>query len=188
MIDNEYDYCIGERGADSYIDHSRVFGKWILKKFIQMMILNRTMDFNSGLRAFRKDVLKRYLSLLPERFGASTVTTLLMQERAYYGGCVPITVRERVGKSSVNQIKDGFMTMGLIFNVVILFRPMSVFGALGLISILIGSVYGITEALQYGLGIPTLAAIVIIFGFQILLFGISVSQISKMRKESLEKE
>lgn len=187
LITKDYDYCIGVRNETSYIDKSRTFGKWILKKIVKMMSTGEETDFNSGLRAFKKTVIEKYLSLLPERFGASTVTTLLMQERSYYGGSVSINVRKRVGKSSVHQLKDGMRTIGLICNVVILFRPMKVFGTLGTIFILLGSIYGIAEALIYGLGVPILAAIVIIFGLQILLFGISVAQTSKMRKENLER-
>lgn len=186
-ICEEWDYGIGIRGADSYVDKSRVFGKTILKIVLGIISNGLNTDFNSGLRIFKRKILEKYLVLLPERFGASTVTTLLMAERGYFGGGVPITVRQRTGVSSVRQVRDGFRTIALACNIIVLFRPMRIFGPLGILSILIGSIYGIGEAIINGLGIPTLAVIIITFGLQIFFFGIISSQISAARKENLER-
>ncbi len=125
----------------------------------------------------------KYLNLLPKRFGASTVTTFIMQEVNYVGGDIPICVRKRVGKSSVRQLRDGMMTISLIFNIIILFRPKEIFGSLGIVLILLGAVYGIACAILEGLGVPVLAAIVIVLGIQILFLGILSSQISQLRLE-----
>lgn len=180
------DYCIGVRGKESYIEKSRVVGKAVLHQIVKWASDGGDTDFNSGLRAFKREVLNKYLRLLPERFGASTVTTLLMKERNWEGAEVEIVVRKRMGKSSVRQIRDGMRTIALISNVVLLFHPMRFFGMLGIGMVLLGSVYGVVEAIIYGLGVPVLAAIIIIFGLQIFFWGITVAQISKIRKESLE--
>ena len=109
-----------------------------------------------------------------------------MKERNWEGAEVEIIVRKRTGKSSVKQIRDGMRTIALISNVVLLFHPMRFFGIFGICVVLLGSIYGIAEAIIYGLGVPVLAAIIIIFGLQIFFWGITVAQISKVRKESLE--
>ncbi len=185
LQENNLDYCIGVRGADSYVEKNRVLGKLVLKYVVKWASNGVDTDFNSGLRAFRREVLEQYIKLLPERFGASTVTTLLMQEGNWSGDEVGIKVQKRTGKSSVKQIKDGMRTIILIGNVVMLFHPMRFFGPLGIFFVLLGCVYGVCEALTKGMGIPTLAAIVIIFGLQIFFWGITIAQISKMRKENL---
>lgn len=186
LIDDDLDYCIGVRGKDSFVDKSRVLGKSILKKFVNLLAKEPMGDFNSGLRAFKREVFMRYISLLPDRFGASTVTTFIMQERYYAGAEVPIVVRERIGKSTVKQFRDGMRTISLIMNIIILFRPREVFGSMGIFAILIGTVYGIYKAILEGMGIPTLAAIVILFGIQILFFGIFSAQISQLRIERFD--
>lgn len=181
------DYCIGVRGKESYVEKSRIIGKAVLHQIVKWASDGGVdTDFNSGLRAFKREVLNKYLRLLPERFGASTVTTLLMKERNWEGAEVEIVVRKRTGKSSVKQIRDGMRTIALISNVVLLFHPMRFFGIFGICVVLLGSIYGIAEAVIYGLGVPVLAAIIIIFGLQIFFWGITVAQISKVRKESLE--
>lgn len=137
------DYCIGIRGKDSHIDKTRVLGKTILKLVVNFVSREPVADFNSGLRVFKRDVLLRYIPLLPDRFGASTFTTLLMSEEGYLGTECSIVSRQRIGKSSVKQIRDGMYTLYLILNILLLFRPMQVFGTLGLSSIFIGVFYGL---------------------------------------------
>lgn len=187
LQEKELDYCIGVRGKDSYEDHNRVFGKFILRMFLRVFARQTPGDFNSGLRAFRRSVLIKYLSLLPRGFGASTVTTLLMQEEGYLGSEVPITVRKRVGKSSVKQFRDGMRTILLILNVILLFHPMRVFGGCGMVLVLVGAVYGSVSALAWRGGLPVMAAVLILFGFQLFCFGLLSLQISRMRKARLEE-
>lgn len=186
IINKDLDYCIGVRGKDSYVDKSRVLGKFILRMFLRVVTLKKVTDFNSGLRAFKREVLLRYLSLLPKRFGASTVTTLLMQEEDYNGSEVPILVRARIGKSSVKQLKDGLRTIMLILNVILLFHPMRVLGTSGAVVSLAGLIYGGICALKWHGGFPVFAAILIIFGFQLFCFGLLSHQISRVRKEKFE--
>lgn len=183
----DLDYCIGVRGKDSYEDPGRALGKAILRVFLRVFARQNPTDFNSGLRAFRRGVLLKYLSLLPQGFGASTVTTLLMQEEGYLGGEVPIIVRKRVGKSSVKQVRDGLRTILLILNVILLFHPMRVFGSCGTALVLVGAVYGTISAVRWGNGLPVLAAVLILFGAQLFCFGLLSLQISRMRRARFEE-
>lgn len=188
MESGDYDFCIGIRGKDSFADKSRVFGKKVLKLAVNFMLREKAADFNSGLRAFKRNVIIKYLSILPKRFGASTVTTVVMQEEDYVGCEVPIVVRQRTGKSTVKQFRDGFRTIGLVMNLILLFRPRQVFGMLGALFLLIGSIYGLALAILQHLGFPVLGAILIIFGLQIFLFGILSAQISQLRLEGMKAE
>lgn len=187
MNEEDLDYCIGVRDRDSYEEKSRRFGKKILKGILRFITKEDLKDFNSGMRGFKKEVIMLYLSLLPNTFGASTVTTLLMLEQEHYGGEVSITVRKRTGKSSVKQVRDGFRTIALIFQIIILFQPMRILGKCGLGLCVMGALYGILRALQWGSGVPTLSSILVIFGFQLICFGVLSDQISKIRKQEFEK-
>lgn len=177
------DYCIGVRKKESHCDRNRKLGKYILAKIVNLLAKEPVADFNSGMRAFKKSVLLKYLSLLPQRFGASTVTTFLMQETECAGGECEILVRKRVGKSTVRPLKDGMRTIMLIMNIVILFRPKEVFGTVGVLAVIVGVLYGVVNAVTEGLGIPVLSAILCIFGIETFFFGIISSQISQMRLE-----
>jgi len=178
-----WDYCIGARTKESHCDKDRRLGKAILSRIVNVLAKETMPDFNSGLRAFRREVLLKYIGLLPKRFGASTVTSFIMQEENCLGGVVPIVVRQRVGTSTVKPVRDAIRTLSLIFDIILLFRPIEIFGVMGGCMIVTGIIYGICEALLNGMGIPVLAAILTLFGVQIFLFGIISAQISKLRLE-----
>lgn len=187
LISNNLDYCIGIRDSNSHVEPNRIVGKYILKLAILILTGRQTRDFNSGLRGFRREVLMRYVHLLPKGFGASTTTTLLMLERGYYGKEIPITVLPRKGKSTVNQIRDGYRTIRIISRVLFLFKPFRFFGSMGIVFILIGSIYGINRAISLHQGIPILASLVIILGVQSFFWGLISNQISALRLEELER-
>ncbi len=183
LVCGQLEYCIGVRDESSYEDANRRFGKLLLKLAVQFAAGQPVPDFNSGLRGFKRDVLMRYLHLLPAGFGASTLTTLLMIEGSHYGDTVPITVARRYGKSTVKQFRDGIRTLKIILHIVLLFKPLEFFGLIGGILILAGAVYGVIKAFLVGLGFPVLASLLIILGVQAFFFGLLCDQISALRRE-----
>jgi glycosyltransferase involved in cell wall biosynthesis len=183
LLDEQLEYCIGVRDPSSHQDPDRVIGKWLLRQAVNFSLGQSAPDFNSGLRGFRKDVLQRYLHLLPRRFGASTLTTLLMLQGDHYGATVPITVLERIGKSTVRQFRDGINTLNIILHIMLLFKPLKFFGLSGALLILTGLVYGILKALMIQEGFPVLASLLIILGVQSFFFGLLCDQVSAMRRE-----
>ncbi len=186
LIEENLDYCIGARDERSYQANNRRLGKLILKIAFRLAAGSSIRDFNSGLRGFKREVIKKYLHLLPKGFGASTTTSLIMVERGYIGKEIPIVVQSRIGKSSVNQIRDGVKTLMLVLRIFLLFKPVQFFGSIGLFFILVGSVYGFAKAYINRLGFPVLAALAIIFGIQAVFFGLLADQVSSLRQEKFE--
>ena len=183
LIGEQLEYCIGVREETSYQDPNRKLGKWLIKQAVNFAVGKPVPDFNSGLRGFRRDILLRYLDLLPKGFGASTLTTLLMIEGDHYGATVPIVVNQRVGKSSVKQVRDGFRTLQIILHIVLLFKPLKFFGWIGIMFIALGGIYGILKAYQNGLGFPVLASLIVFLGVQSFFSGLICDQVSAMRRE-----
>jgi glycosyltransferase involved in cell wall biosynthesis len=186
LAEAHLDYCIGVRGADSHADRRRKLGKWVLGWAVRIIAGRPVADYNSGLRGFRREVILRYAHLLPKRFGASTVSTLLMLERGYRGKEIPIVVRQRIGKSSVRQVRDGTQTLLLLLRLILLFNPLRFYGGLGLFLMGVGFIYGIYRAYMERLGFPVLGALVMILGIQCLVFGLLADQISALRRERFE--
>ncbi|MGQ9637792.1 MAG: glycosyltransferase family 2 protein [Thermodesulfobacteriota bacterium] len=186
LLQEDLDFCIGVRDSNSYQDTNRKLGKFILRQAVRLVARKSLKDFNSGLRGFKKDIIKRYLHLFPKRFGASTLTSLLMIERGYIGEEVPITVCKRIGKSSVKQISDGFGTLMLLLRFFLLFRPIHFFGGIGLALILSGGIYGLSKAFLIHKGFPVFGALLILLGVQSIFFGLICDQISSLRQERLD--
>lgn len=89
VTQKKWDYCIGNRTKDSYEEKTRKLGKRILKFVVNLLAKEKMEDFNSGMRIFKREIIKKHANLLPKRFGASTVTSFLMQELEYGGGDLP---------------------------------------------------------------------------------------------------
>lgn len=186
LRNEDLDYCIGARDKSSYQTTDRKMGRYALKLAVNVAAGQPVKDFNSGLRGFKRDVIRRYLHLLPKRFGASTTSTLIMIERGYSGQEIPIHVQSRLGKSTVNPILDGARTLLLVLRIFLLFKPLLFFGSIGLTLVIFGSIYGFTRAVLSRQGFPVFAALIIIFGLQSLFFGLLADQISAVRREKFD--
>ncbi len=181
------DAIIGAREGDSYRQLSRRPGKWILGKVANSLVGQTIPDLNCGLRVLRREVVLKYLHLLPNGFSASTTTTVCMLQRGYDVRFLPITASKRIGKSTVRQFRDGLNTVLLIIRLIVIFNPLRFFlpPAIGLV--VLGSVYGFVRAWMSGLGIPVLSALLVVAGMITAMFGLLADQLSSLRKEMFEQ-
>jgi glycosyltransferase involved in cell wall biosynthesis len=185
-IDRHQDMVIGTRGHDSARQKDRVVGKLLLEVAARLISGEAIPDLNSGLRCFRRDVILRYLHLLPDGFSASSTSTLMMLKRHYRVGYVPIVANPRVGKSTVRVFRDGLRTLQMVVRIVVLFEAFKVFTALGLALLGPGFVYGVAVALIRGEGFPTLAGTAVIAGLLTFYIAIVADQVVELRKERFE--
>jgi glycosyltransferase involved in cell wall biosynthesis len=186
VLSSEVDAAIGARGRGSGQQLDRLVGKKLLSFVAESLVGQRIPDLNSGLRCFRRDLIRRYLHLLPDGFSASTTSTLMLIERGYRVRFVPIRTRPREGSSKIRIVADGFSTLQLIFRLVVLFNALRVFTLLGAILILPGLVYGVTIALMFGRGFPILAGTAILAGVLTIFMGVVADQVTELRKERFE--
>jgi len=186
VLDGHYDVVIGVRGRDSAVQRDRAAGKWLLGFVARLVSGEKIPDLNSGLRCFRRDVILRYLHLLPDGFSASTTSTLMMMKRGYRIGYVPIVARPRVGKSTVKIFADGMRTLQLIVRIIVLFEAFKIFTMLGAALLVPGLIYGVAVALIKGQGFPTLAGTAVIAGLLTFFMGIVADQVVELRKERFE--
>jgi glycosyltransferase involved in cell wall biosynthesis len=186
VLEDKMDAVIGARGKESDVRMDRLPGKMILKFVAELIVGESIPDLNSGLRCFRSEVIKRYLHLLPDGFSASTTSTLLMKKRGYRLNFVGITANKRKGKSSVNIVYDGLITLGLIMRILILFNALPFFTILGLLQIISGLTYGLLSAIINEAPFSVLASTLIISGTLTFFMGLLCDQITELRKERLE--
>ena len=170
---------IGERQkrSPSIIRHA---GKLIIKTLGRTLNVNIGEDLNCGLRVFKRQIITRYLSLLPNGYSASMTSLIIMLERGYPMALEPIDTNERIGKSKVKLI-DGFRTILLLLSIVMLFAPLRIFVGAGTILLAVGFIYSIVLATTSGAGVPIMGAVLIIIGFLVSLLGLLAEQISQIR-------
>lgn len=186
-LNGSYDAVFGNRAAGSNVVKSRVAGKKVLG-FVANSVANQKIpDINCGLRVFRRHLLEAYLPLLPDGFSASTTTTLLFIKRNRHHAFHPIVTAERVGKSTVKQVRDGMRTLHLMMRILFLFQAFRSFAMLAGFFLVVGLGYGTTIAVMHGEGFPVLAELISLAGVIMLGFGIISDQISALRIDLLER-
>ena len=185
-IEQRLDMVIGTRGHDSDRVKDRVVGKVVLNAAARVISGEHIPDLNSGLRCFRRDVIVRYLHLLPDGFSASSTSTLMLLKRHYRVGYVPIVTNSRIGKSTVRVVRDGLRTLQVVLRIVVLFEAFKVFTTLGLALLVPALVYGLVIALIRGEGFPTLAGTAAIAGLLTFYMAILADQVVELRKERFE--
>jgi glycosyltransferase involved in cell wall biosynthesis len=178
----DMDAALGARTQGSHAPFSRRGGKMLLGWLANYLARTRIPDLNCGLRAIRRDVLLDYLHLLPNGFSASTTTTLVLLKEGHDVKFVPITVKKRIGKSTVKPIKDGMDTALLIVRLTTLLDPFRVFGPVAAVFFLGGALRG-AYYIKFGTGLSTAALFLLVSSVIIFFFGLLADQVASMRRE-----
>ncbi|MFH2138236.1 MAG: glycosyltransferase family 2 protein [Candidatus Omnitrophota bacterium] len=186
-IDNA-DMVIGSRGISAFKNWLRAPGKLVLHFIANFLVNQKIPDLNSGFRIVKRDILLKYIHLLPDGFSASTTMTMVFLSRGYDVKFIPITVKKRIGTSQVRQLRDGVNTIKLILRLIMLFNPLRFFVSFGFISIGIGMIYGTYKVFTNNqMGFPVGALLIVLTGMLSFIFGLLADQISALRLERFEK-
>jgi len=172
---------IGARTTGSHVVKKRVLGKRIIKFAAEAAVGRKIPDVNCGLRVFRRVLLLRYVDLLPDGFSASTTSTLLFMKRNHHLVFHPIQTVERIGTSTVRQVRDGLRALHTILRITIMFNALRTFNWCSGLLIAAGLLYGMTVGLIKGGGFPVFAAMTTILGVQVFCLGLVCDQITAMR-------
>jgi len=137
----------------------------------------------------KKDTINRYLQLFPDGFSFSTTSTIAFLGDKRQVDYIPIQTSKRIGKSNVNQIKDGFNTMLLILRLIVLFNPLKVFIPASFFLVLLSIVYEIIWGYIYSPHLRMLPGALLTFltGIIIFFFALIMDQISQIRRNSIGK-
>jgi glycosyltransferase involved in cell wall biosynthesis len=179
----QYDMVAGARTKDSYIDLHRRPGKRILKWFADYLAKEKIPDINSGFRAFRRDILLRYLHLMPKGFSFSTTSTLAMLKGDHQIKWIPIKTTKRIGTSTVKQLKHGPETIMLMLRLTVLFDPLRVFLPVSGILILLAAIMTCLNFILYRRAVPASAVFLGISAVIVFMLGLLTDQVSAIRRE-----
>jgi glycosyltransferase involved in cell wall biosynthesis len=180
ICNEKYAAVIGQRTTSS-ITWVRAVGKCFIR-FIAALFGIKAVgsDLNCGLRVFKREVILQYSSLIPERFSASMVSTLILLGTRYPVCFFPVQTRPRIGDSSV-RIKDGVDAILQLIRAILLFFPMRFFLPISAGFISLGTIYSVIMALYKKMGLPVAGILLIIVGVLIAILGIIADQISQIR-------
>ena len=133
-----YDLVIGSRmaGEKSEMPLVRRLGNMFFAGLISLLGRQKITDSASGMRVFKREILEKVYPL-PDGLNL----TPIMSTRALHENIkmveIPIPYSERVGRSKLNAIKDGSVYLQSITWTVLTYNPVRIFGAIGLLGVLL---------------------------------------------------
>lgn len=144
----EYDQVIGARlKEEGKIKFLRIPTKWLMRKLASYLTQINIPDPNSGLRAFKKELMKKYLYLIPDRFSCVTTMTIAFLCNNHRVKFIPIEYYKRIGKSKFHPIKDTANYLVAIIRIILYFYPLRIFLPLSILIFLYGSVKSVYDVL-----------------------------------------
>jgi glycosyltransferase involved in cell wall biosynthesis len=180
-----YDMVVGTRSRDSYEPPIRRPGKFVLSTFANFLAGVKIPDVNSGFRAFKRGVILRYLHLMPTGFSFSTTSTFAMLKSGRPVKWVPITVKKRIGASSVSQTRHGLQTLLLMLRLTTLFEPLKVFLPISAAFMLVALGFLIAN-FAAGRNVPQTSVIMSVSSIMVFLMGLVMDQVAALRREKHE--
>jgi glycosyltransferase involved in cell wall biosynthesis len=136
---DDADMVVGSRtGQDVQVPLLRRPAKWFLRCLASYITSEHIPDLNSGLRAFRRQGVLQYFSLLSDKFSFTTTVTVAMLCDNYLVKYVPIDYYQRVGKSKI--VPWDFVNFAtLTVRLAMLFQPLKIFLPLAGVLFLLGT-------------------------------------------------
>lgn len=176
------DMVIGERDIRTSQDRSRALGKKIIRLVGEYLVEQPLPDYNSGFRAFKRNLMMEILHLLPNGFSFSTTSTLAFLKEGYIVGTVPIQSYAREGrKSTVHFFRDGTKTLLLILRIIMLFNPLKIFVPVSMFVVLAGLGFGTYGYIAFS-RFSNSAVMITLMGVIMFFIGLLADQIAMLNR------
>lgn len=124
----KYDQVIGVR-ANEYgsLKFIRLLGKKFIFYLASILAKQKIPDLNSGLRIIKREIIMRYLHLLPDGFSCDSTMTLVFVYNGYAIKYIPIKYHKRIGKSKFNIFRDTLYMILVIIRMRLKFKKSKCF-------------------------------------------------------------
>ncbi len=179
-----YDMVIGERRRAGQQNTLRWLGNIVLNRIGSYLVGMEMRDLTSGFRAMRRDVIREFLHLLPNRFSWPTTSALAFAKAGYQLRFEPIIVHKRAaGRSTQQLVRNGVKFVLIILRIATLFSPLRIFFPIFLLlEALALAAYGWSVAEEgIWLHLPPSTVMFFLGGIVLFLFGLISEQIASLR-------
>jgi glycosyltransferase involved in cell wall biosynthesis len=178
-----YDLVVGARsGLASQASVARWSANAFYNRFASWMVGHRIHDLTSGFRAVDRRKFLSFLYLLPNGFSYPTTSTMAFFRAGYSVGFVPITVRQRLGKSHINVLRDGVRFFLIIFKIGTLYSPLKVYFPLAVFLAGAGIVNYVAGAIGSGaFRFSNMSSLLLLAGLVVFLIGLLSEQFTNLQ-------
>jgi len=145
--------------------------KWAINQLANYLSQTSIPDLNSGLRVMRRDVVERFLRLLPSGFSFTTTITLAMLTNGYPVLFEAIDYEQRSGRSKIKPIRDTLNFVQLIIRTVMYFEPLRIFVPLSMTLIIASLAVLVLSIALTGSVMDVTTVVLFVAGLQMLAIG-----------------
>jgi len=186
----EFDQVNGARTSEEgTLKFLRVPAKWFIRRLAIYLSGTHIPDLNTGLKAFKRDIMLKYLWVIPDGFSCVTTMTLAFLCNGYAVKWVPTTYHKRIGKSKFHPIKDTSKYFFTVIRMIMYFNPLKVFLPAGFAVILLGMIRGFWDALVLRKGLEQGDIMMIVVGFMTCVMGLLADLIvAQGRARNIDKD
>ena len=167
-----YDQVNGARTSEQgTLPWLRRPAKWFIRKLACYLTGHSIPDLNTGLKAFKRDVMLGWLWVVPDGFSCVTTMTLAFLTNGYAVKYVPVAYRPRIGRSKFHPVKDTLSYLATVLRMVLYFRPLKVFVPLAGLLIAAGAAKSILS-FQWTGSMQESDVVVMTAGFMTCMLGL----------------
>jgi len=169
----EYDQVNGARKSEKgTMKILRIPAKWTIRQLAIYLAKRRIPDLNTGLKAFKRDVMRNYLWVIPNGFSCVTSMTMAFLCNGHPVKYIETEYHKRIGKSKFHPITDTWNYFLTVLRLIMYFNPLRIFLPVGFLFIFAGSIKIFTD--RYVSDSPEIRAstiILVVTGLLVIFFG-----------------
>jgi len=181
-----FDQVIGERKKEAGTYRLlRSFTKSAIRALASYLTETKIPDLNSGMRAFKKEIMKKYLWLIPDGFSCVTTMTMSFLANGHRVKWVPISYKPRIGKSKFHPFKDTYKFFLTVVRMTLIYNPLKIFMPIGGLFIFSAVIKGFWTFAVYGEA-RMLELILLMIGFFLISIGLLADLVVTLAKKGNE--
>ena len=183
---DDFDMVVGARGKDSQAGWHRRIANAFYNRFASYVTRRPIRDLTSGFRGIRREVARRYVTLLPNGFSYPTTITMCLMRGGFSVDYLPIKAARREGKSKIKLLSDGSKFLLVILKICMLFSPLRIFLPVSVYLFLMGvGYYAYTYVTDHRF--TNMSMLLFTTAVMVFMMGLIAEQIAQMRFERSEE-
>jgi glycosyltransferase involved in cell wall biosynthesis len=184
-----WDQVVGARTSEQgTAKAARVPAKWFIRQLASYLVETPIPDLNSGMRAFRNDVARQYLHLLPTGFSHVTTITMAFLANGYSVKYMPIEYSERAGKSKFHWWSDTRRYLVQVVRMCLSYNPLKIFLPLAVLLGLFGAGKLVVDWIEHDFRLATNTLLILFSAFQLLAIGLLADLMVRLSRPRSEVE
>jgi glycosyltransferase involved in cell wall biosynthesis len=160
----------------------RSAAKEFIRHLASYLTDTRIPDLNSGLRGMRRELVLRYLHILPTTHSWVSTITMAFLSDGLTVRWLPIIYKKRIGKSTFHPVRDTYNYLTLVVRAIMYFNPLRIFLPLSLSLFVLGFAKAIYDIFAYSFHFAPSTVMLVLSSVQIGAIGFLADLIVRRSK------